>query len=162
MAEKQSMTYVTHTPCASTSHITAAASKDTPPTTATLPSSKCFFCGYSRHTRSRCPAQNATCKGCGKKGHFAKVCHSKPNSTKLEYSAAMNPQLSTLVTAASAPSSLSKATINVSINGHTLKALVGVYSTCEGIDFKGRRNLPLAKVKSSKGAETCHLRRYRK
>ena len=36
------------------------------------------------------------------------------------------------------------------------------YSTCEGIDFKGRRNLPLAKVKSSKGAETCHLRRYRK
>ncbi|KAK3780890.1 hypothetical protein RRG08_052048 [Elysia crispata] len=34
-----------------------------------------------------------------------------------------------------------------------------VYSTCEGIDFKGRRNLPLAKVKSSKGAETCHLRR---
>ncbi|KAK3777055.1 hypothetical protein RRG08_008903 [Elysia crispata] len=129
MAEKQSMTYVTHTPCASTSHITAAASELTPPTTAALPSSKCFFCGYSRHPRSRCPAQNATCKGCGKKGHFAKVCQSKPNSTKLEYSAAMNPQLSTLVTAASAPSSLSKATINVSINSHTLKALVDTGST---------------------------------
>ena len=35
---------------------------------------KCFFCGFERHPRHKCPAKNATCGNCGRKGHFAKVC----------------------------------------------------------------------------------------
>ena len=35
---------------------------------------KCFFCGYSRHPRSKCPTRDATCSKCQKKGHFKKVC----------------------------------------------------------------------------------------
>ena len=37
---------------------------------------KCFFCGYQRHPHSKCPARDATCSKCRKKGHFQKVCRS--------------------------------------------------------------------------------------
>ena len=39
----------------------------------------CWFCGESpRHPRSSCPAREDTCPRCGKLGHWAKMCHSKP------------------------------------------------------------------------------------
>lgn len=31
-------------------------------------SSKCFFCGYSQHPRSKCPAREAMCNECQKRG----------------------------------------------------------------------------------------------
>ncbi|XP_069957120.1 uncharacterized protein [Cherax quadricarinatus] len=34
-----------------------------------------FFCGFSRHPRPKCPAREAMCHKCHKKGHFPKVCH---------------------------------------------------------------------------------------
>ena len=34
------------------------------------------FCGYSQHQRSKCPARDAVCNKCHKKGHYAKVCQS--------------------------------------------------------------------------------------
>ena len=37
---------------------------------------KCFFCGNARHPRAKCPARDAICNKCQKKGHFAKVCRS--------------------------------------------------------------------------------------
>ena len=40
--------------------------------------SKCFFCGNGKHARQRCPARDAVCRRCSKKGHFAKVCRSNP------------------------------------------------------------------------------------
>ena len=40
-------------------------------------SSKCYFCGLRRHPRSKCPAREAMCHKCQKKGHFAKVCRGK-------------------------------------------------------------------------------------
>jgi len=51
---------------------------DTPTTTnaAITPVGKCFFCGYKRHSRDKCPAKEATCMNCGKKGHYARVCKS--------------------------------------------------------------------------------------
>lgn len=37
----------------------------------------CEFCGYIRHYRQSCPARDAICATCKKKGHWAKVCRSK-------------------------------------------------------------------------------------
>ncbi|XP_077553537.1 uncharacterized protein LOC144168417 [Haemaphysalis longicornis] len=34
----------------------------------------CFFCGRSSHERADCPARQATCNFCSKKGHFETVC----------------------------------------------------------------------------------------
>ncbi|UYV65891.1 hypothetical protein LAZ67_3005826 [Cordylochernes scorpioides] len=39
---------------------------------------KCFRCGYYQgHSKVQCPAKDAICNKCRKKGHFAKVCHTK-------------------------------------------------------------------------------------
>ncbi|UYV66848.1 hypothetical protein LAZ67_4003074, partial [Cordylochernes scorpioides] len=39
---------------------------------------KCFRCGYYQgHSKEQCPAKDAICNKCRKKGHFAKVCHTK-------------------------------------------------------------------------------------
>ena len=38
----------------------------------------CIFCGQPKHPRARCPARDAICSACSKKGHFAKVCRAKP------------------------------------------------------------------------------------
>ena len=37
----------------------------------------CTFCGRSIHARSMCPAKNAVCFKCQRRGHFANVCKSK-------------------------------------------------------------------------------------
>ncbi|UYV71229.1 hypothetical protein LAZ67_8002294 [Cordylochernes scorpioides] len=39
---------------------------------------KCFRCGYYQgHSKEQCPAKDAICNKFRKKGHFAKVCHTK-------------------------------------------------------------------------------------
>ena len=35
---------------------------------------KCYFRGRDFHKRQFCPARNATCNNCTKKGHFQAVC----------------------------------------------------------------------------------------
>ena len=39
-------------------------------------SKKCNWCGNYAHPREKCPAKDADCRKCLKKGHFAKVCRS--------------------------------------------------------------------------------------
>ena len=40
-----------------------------------LPPDTCYRCGKGRHQKvQECKAVDATCRGCGKKGHFEKVC----------------------------------------------------------------------------------------
>ena len=39
---------------------------------------KCYFCENLRHPRIKCPAKYINCNIYGKKGHFSKVCQSKP------------------------------------------------------------------------------------
>ncbi|XP_059833137.1 uncharacterized protein LOC132398132 [Hypanus sabinus] len=62
----------------------AAASRDSTsslnPTTAAARRKPvlCSFCGHKKHPRQRCPAREATCSSCRKRGHFAKVCKSQP------------------------------------------------------------------------------------
>ena len=43
-------------------------------------SSRCYRCGSSNHRANypQCPAKNATCHNCQRKGHFGKACKSKP------------------------------------------------------------------------------------
>lgn len=48
-----------------------------PLTSAAATNNKCLFCGFDRHPRFKCPAKDAVCNNCGKKGHFRKVCRSK-------------------------------------------------------------------------------------
>lgn len=37
----------------------------------------CKYCGGSHRTDQQCPAWNKTCSGCGKRGHFRRVCFSR-------------------------------------------------------------------------------------
>ncbi|TRY79779.1 hypothetical protein TCAL_17059 [Tigriopus californicus] len=38
--------------------------------------SSCFCCGGSRHPRRDCPAKEANCTSCGRKGHLSHLCRS--------------------------------------------------------------------------------------
>ena len=82
----------------------------------------CFFCGNSKHPRSKCPARDAICMKCQKKGHFAKVCRGKSSTPKTGVSASLwSPTLATV--SASAPGSLLKSTATVNVNGWQVKTL---------------------------------------
>ena len=77
----------------------------------------CYFCGNNRHPRSKCPAKDATCAKCQKKGHYAKVCQSKAG---LKVSAAMH---SLFIATIQSSGSLSKPTATVNIGKLQVKAL---------------------------------------
>ena len=87
---------------------------------------KCFFCGYNKHPRSKCPARESTCKACNKVGHFQRVC--KSTSSDKRFSSHIDSSISALFSAA-VPSSLSQAVITVSVNGVSLNALVDTESS---------------------------------
>ncbi|CAG5937763.1 unnamed protein product [Menidia menidia] len=40
-------------------------------------STQCFKCGGPSHARAECPANDTKCRGCGKKGHYQRVCRNK-------------------------------------------------------------------------------------
>ena len=63
-----------------------------------FPQDTCYRCGKGRHQKTQdCKALDAVCRGCGKKGHFEKVCLKAKHSThSLEV-----PQASTSSTGAS-------------------------------------------------------------
>ncbi len=42
------------------------------------PNNQCGRCGKMKHSRDSCPARDAGCKTCKRKGHYAVVCWSKP------------------------------------------------------------------------------------
>ena len=44
-------------------------------------SSKCYYCGFERHDKSKCPAQGKICTKCNKLNHFSNVCKSKSKPT---------------------------------------------------------------------------------
>ena len=41
-------------------------------------SGKCMHCGKESHSRQACPAKDAICHQCKKRGHYSSQCHSKP------------------------------------------------------------------------------------
>ena len=42
----------------------------------------CIWCNGDIHSRNKCPAKNATCKFCGKQGHFERACMKKKEQAK--------------------------------------------------------------------------------
>ena len=90
-----------------------------------ITSPRCYFCGNNKHPRSKCPARDATCAKCQKKGHFAKVCHGKAVSRDNISAATCSPILATVQN----PGALAKSTTNVNIGRLQVKALFDSGST---------------------------------
>ena len=92
----------------------------------------CFFCGFARHPRSKCPARDAKCKSCGKMGHFAKVCRSSSTTAAADFStdeaATPAPTLASSISSAS-PGGLSKATLKGEVNGQSADMLIDTGSS---------------------------------
>ena len=89
----------------------------------------CFFCGgYLHANRASCPARDATCHNCSKKGHFMKVCQSAKKNSNL--STIYKPTLCAI--SAACPKSLSHASLPVTINGMHLTALI---DSCSSDNF---------------------------
>ncbi|XP_064103977.1 uncharacterized protein LOC135213780 [Macrobrachium nipponense] len=108
---------------------------------------KCYFCGGPYHARSTCPAREATCHKCSKKGHFARVCQSK--STKASIATVFISHIMTTVT--NVPHGLSQAATVVTVKGKKLSALIDSYSTESYISEKVVQELELKVHPSSKG-----------
>ncbi|GAA47763.1 hypothetical protein CLF_112619 [Clonorchis sinensis] len=130
LAQKQSLSFLPNNqlPCATVSNDPPKSPRSQvsshEQTTAVSMGTPCFFCGYARHPRYKCPAKDATCKNCGKKGHFQKVCRS---STGSRNTSSVSSALS-CVTAA-APECLKEAVTDVKANGVPLRALVDTGSS---------------------------------
>ena len=89
----------------------------------------CYFCGGNLHAnRASCPARDAICHNCSKKGHFMKVCQSTKKNSNL--STIYKPSLCAIL--AACPSSLSHASLPVAINGINLTALI---DSCSSDNF---------------------------
>ena len=84
------------------------------------PKKKCYFCGDPIHNRRSCPARNSVCNNCGKKGHYGKVCMSKATSSTT--ASLFSPSICSIT--AACPKRLSHASVNVSVYGNTLSALI--------------------------------------
>ncbi|KAI3378314.1 hypothetical protein SNEBB_002033 [Seison nebaliae] len=90
---------------------------------------KCFFCGMTRHPRPRCPAREAVCLKCHKKGHFAKVCRSTSVGSTSACAASGGRVTLASVTSAVIPSGLAKAVVKIYLNGAPVNALIDSGST---------------------------------
>ena len=92
VAQRNSETYNTPGTCASANPDISKSSKFPPdpglnesPAAAMKPGiskpyqqGKCYYCGYPYHPRYKCPAIDAVCSKCQRKGHYTKVCRSNP------------------------------------------------------------------------------------
>ena len=88
---------------------------------------KCYFYGFNFHLRFKCPAREATCHKCKKKGHYQRVCQSKTSPDPV--TAAMHAPLFATTTLQGVPTVLRKSSISVIINDYETKALVDSGST---------------------------------
>ena len=92
----------------------------------------CFFCGNpSNHPRKWCPARNAICFNCRRKGHFSKVCRGKAQT---------NSTLATLdqsiCVIQSTPPCLSHAVMTATINNHEVSVIIDSESSLSNINRK--------------------------
>ncbi|XP_054712929.1 uncharacterized protein LOC129222440 [Uloborus diversus] len=106
---------------------------DTLTTTAASISKKgqCYFCGGNRHSRNLCPAKNALCKLCSKRGHFQRVCLSRVVSAK-EHPVASTDCIATV--SAASLYCLRKSIIQIEVNSIKANALIDTGSSLSFID----------------------------
>lgn len=88
------------------------------------PKKYCYFCGGNYHNREKCPAKEAECYNCNKKGHFARVCRSRKSTT---CSLTGDSTLSSVV--AGFPKSLQPSVIEATIKGIKVQALMDTGSS---------------------------------
>ena len=113
-----------------------------------LPKKSCYFCGGFLHTnRASCPARDAVCHNCSKKGHFAKVCQSSKKTPTVN--AIYKPSLCTIT--AACPSGLRHASVQVTINDSVnMTALIDSCSSENFICEKAFKRLQIPAIPSSK------------
>ncbi|GAA51484.1 hypothetical protein CLF_106239 [Clonorchis sinensis] len=137
LVHKQSQSYVSNEPvsCSTIPPISQNPELRVDPTTAAVKSIQaCYFCGYDAHPRPKCPAREAVCNLCGKRGHFRRVCRLK-NTAKFHTICTTKPTSSSLFVAA-APTCLAHAIATIEVNGIALRALVDTGSSCSFINAK--------------------------
>ena len=136
----------------------------------------CFFCGLKRHPRAACPARNSTCEKCGKAGHWRRVCRSKPevanaSAVQEEYESYPEeprpPEFSpTLAASNSAATTHTPATVNATVNGRQVTALIDTGSSDNFISAKlvpalGMKVLPRSsKVSMTSSSLSTQVRGY--
>ena len=105
------------------------------------PKKPCYFCGSKLpHLRRNCPARNALCFKCQKRGHFSKCCKSQRSP------AAASPSSSQQMCAIkTAPSCLSYSTIKSFVQGHELSTIIDSGSSMSFINDVTAKtiNLPI-------------------
>ncbi|GFX32209.1 putative retrovirus-related pol polyprotein from transposon opus [Trichonephila clavipes] len=103
-------------------------------------SQKCFFCGNDLHSRTLCPARDVTCRNCGKKGHYQRVCKSRPVRNSSNVVASSN----TLAAILGSTHSLQKSIIKALVNNIQLSALI---DTGSSLSFLNEKHVAKCKLK---------------
>ena len=123
-----------------------------------------IVCGGSYHNKRGCPAHDACCNNCNKKGHFRKVC-ACPTATIYEDPIAIavihgfpTYNCTTGITAAF-PQSISHAAVPMSIHEHTLTALI---DSCSSDSFMSANiaNMLKLQIKPSTRNTSMTLKKY--
>ena len=108
------------------------------------PKKPCYFCGskspHCNCTARNCPARNALCFKCQKKGHFFKCCKSQRSSA-----AASSFSFQQMCAIKIAPSCLSYSTIKSFVQGHELSTIIDSGSSMSFINDVTAKtiNLPI-------------------
>lgn len=117
-------------------------------------SRKCFFCGGSVHPRAECRAKNATCNKCNKVGHFAKVCRSSSRPKAFLTSAILGAASVNL-------NCLSSSLADITIYGHSFKALIDTGSSRSFIDSDTARRLHKLQIYESNDVITMASNKHK-
>ena len=91
---------------------------------AALKRPNCYLCGFTSHPRSICPAREAACRKCKKKGHYQRVCQSKAVAANELTAAAMYSPLLAMASLRGVSAGLRKSSVFLSINKKKAIALV--------------------------------------
>ncbi|GFW69689.1 retrovirus-related Pol polyprotein from transposon opus [Trichonephila clavipes] len=101
---------------------------------------KCFFCGNDLHSRTLCPARDVTCRNCGKKGHYQRMCKSRPGRNSSNVVASSN----TLAAILGSTHCLQKSIIKALVNTIQLSALI---DTGSSLSFLNEKHVAKCKLK---------------
>ncbi|GFX05058.1 putative retrovirus-related pol polyprotein from transposon opus [Trichonephila clavipes] len=104
-------------------------------------SQKCFFCGNDLHSRTLCLARDITCRNCGKKGHYQRVCKSRPGRNSSNVVASSN----TLAAISGSTHYLQKSIIKAMINNNI--QLSSIIDTGSSLSFLNEKHVAKCKLK---------------